>query len=265
MSDAILPAHLPHAPWLDPAAGRLPGVQPLAPDDWLIRDEVFALQMALRDRLIAERVTEVHACLPSALPAARECLDAVLGALRQDPSYTFGDASVTRPDGATVPIDRDRPLLTVGRLQQADVCLMEAEPEGHVLTGAILCFPAHWTLAEKIGRPLSRIHGPVHEYDAGLEKRVQRLFDAMRPDQVLWRANAILHSDPALFTPSREGARPVACTRETARYVRSERQTLRRLPATGVVVFTIHTYMISFDNLTGTQRDAMWHAGLKFG
>ena len=265
MSNAILHDHLPHAPWLDPAAWRLPGVQPLALEDWLIRDEVFAPQMALRDRLIAERVTEVHTCLPSALAAARECLDAVLDALRKDMSYAFSENSVTRPDGETVPIDRDQPLLTIGRLQQADVCLMEAGPEGHVLTGANLCFPAHWTLAEKIGRPLSRIHGPVHEYDAGLEKRVQRLFDAMRPDQVLWRANAILYSDPALFTPSREGERPTTCARETARYVRSERQTLRRLPETGAVVFTIHTYMISLKKLTDTQREAMWRAGLKFG
>jgi hypothetical protein len=36
------------------------------------------------------------------------------------------------------------------------------------LTAAILCFPASWTLAEKLGRPLGAIHGPVAGYDPGM-------------------------------------------------------------------------------------------------
>ncbi len=265
MQSPILHDHLPNAPWLDPAAWRLPGVQPLAMNDWLVRDEAFNAQMALRDRLIHEKPEEVHALLPSATAAAIECLDVVLRALGDDPSYSFAKGHVTRPDGIAVSIDRDQPLLAVGRLQQADVCLMQAGPSGHVLTGATLCFPAYWTLAEKLGKPLARIHVPVAEYDASLEKRVQRLFDAMRPDQLLWRANAILHDDPSLFTPWREADKHVRRTAEAARFVRSERQTLRKLPVSGAVIFTIHTYMIALDRLTEDQRKAIARAGLKMG
>lgn len=265
MHDAILHDHLPNAPWLDPAAWRLPGVQPLALNDWLIRDEVFNAQMALRDRLIADKTDEVHALLPSAAAAASECLDVVLRALGDDPAYTVEHDRVIRPDGVTVLIDSDQPLLTIGRLQQADVCLMQPGPSGHVLTGATLCFPAYWSLAEKIGKSLTRIHVPVAEYDASLEKRVQRLFDAMRPDQLLWRANAILHADPLLFTSARETDNRARCSVETARFIRSERQTLRKLPVSGAVVFTIHTYIIALDCLTTDQRKTIARAGLKMG
>lgn len=263
--DAILHDHLPKAPWLDPATWRLPGMQPLATEDWLIRDEVFCPQMALRDQLLAERADDVLATLPRAVSAAAECLDLVLEALGQDPAYTVGDSSVTRPDGIVVPIDRDQALRTIGRLQQADVCVMQPGPDGHVLTGANLCFPAYWTLAEKLGKPLARIHVPVPEYDSDIEKRVQRLFDALQPGRLLWRANANLHDDPTLFAPVRETDKHPHRNVGTERYVRSERQTLRKLPRSGAVVFTIHTYMIALDRLTKDQRAAMADAGLTTG
>ncbi|MEM7718167.1 MAG: heme-dependent oxidative N-demethylase subunit alpha family protein, partial [Pseudomonadota bacterium] len=83
----------------------MPGTLPLTPENWLIRDEAFEAQMALRDRLIADRPGEVHTLLPSALPAARECYNAVLSTLRSDRGYQFGAGEVRRPDGVTVPLD----------------------------------------------------------------------------------------------------------------------------------------------------------------
>ena len=257
MNDPILHDRLPKAPWLDPAAWRLPGVQPLDPGDWLIRDEAFAAQMALRDRLIAEQTDRVHAILPDAEPAALECLNLVLETLRADTGYRLDDGQVARPDGVTVTIDRACPLITLGRLVQSDICLMQAGPDGHILTGAILCFPAGWTLSQKIGRALDRIHAPVPTYDESIVRRVQRLFDAIRPGQVLWRANAHLYQDPTLFAPRMESDPRPYVPLDAARFVRSERQTLRRLPDTGAVVFTIHTYMIPLDRLDPHQRAAL--------
>ena len=66
----------------------------------------------------------------------------------------------------TVAIDRGDPMGTLGHLVQEDLCLMEKRGEEHVLTAAVLCFPASWRLADKIGRPLEAIHVPVPEYDA---------------------------------------------------------------------------------------------------
>ena len=257
MSEPVLQSHLPHAPWLDPVTWRLPGTQPIPLDEWLIRDSAFAGQMRLRDELIASRTGDVHAITEEAKEAAKECLELALMALQQDPDYQFDGDTVLRPDGIGVPVDWDTPLITLGRLQQADICLMQDGGEEHVLTGAILCFPAHWTLSEKIGKPLLAIHKPVREYTPDLAKRVQRLFDALRPGQLLCRSNALLYEKPDLFTPKSETAPVVRRKMVKANFIRSERQTLRRLPKTGAVAFAIHTFMVPIENLSCAQRDRL--------
>ncbi|MEO0931836.1 MAG: DUF3445 domain-containing protein, partial [Pseudomonadota bacterium] len=239
---AILHSKLPDPPWLDPVRWRLPGVRPIEPDGWIIRDDVFTRQMALRDDLIAERPREVHALLPAALPAAVECYDAMLVTLQKDSGYEFSTTEVARPDGITVALDRTQPLLTLGRLVQADICIMQEGDHGHVLTGAILCFPAYWTLNEKLGRSLSQIHSPVAEYDSNIERRVQRLFDAMSPTRALLRSNANLHATAELFAPKSETAADARVGLQNGTFVRSERQVLRKLPDTKAIAFTIHTY-----------------------
>jgi hypothetical protein len=222
--DHVFQTHLPVAPWREPAMARLPGVQPLDMADWLVVDEAFAGQMALRDRLLAERRKAVYAMTPGAEDAAEELLALVLEHL--GPGYGREGGVVQRPDGVRVALDAEPPLVTAARLVQEDLCLMQRAPGGeHVLTGAVLCFPASWTLAEKIGRPL-------------------------------WRQNALVYVDPALHQP-----RPEAAPRREApgagRYLRSEKQCLLRLPSSGAVAFTIHTYVIPLDALPEG-----WCAGL---
>lgn len=249
---------LPFAPWLTAPTRRLPGIQPLDMDRWLVRDEAFAAQMALRDRLIAERRDDVFRAKPGSDAAAAELLVLVLSRLGD--GYRIGPGGVTRPDGVTVPLDADHPLVTAARLVQEDLCLLD-QPEGrgeHLLTAAVLCFPASWTLAQKIGRPLTAIHVPVADYTANMAMRVQRLFDALHVDRPLWRANALLYHDPALYQPRRE-EEPRKAPEGRARYLRSERQSLLRLPQSRAVVFSIHTWVVPCEKLTDDQR-----AGLDF-
>jgi hypothetical protein len=95
----------------------------------------------------------------------------------------------------------------------------------------------------------------VPVYDAGLAARVQRLLDAVRPGQPLWRANALDYVDPALFQPRSEAdKRPP--DRGARGYIRSERQCLVRLPRTQAVVFSIHTYVVRRETLTPEEEAA---------
>lgn len=250
----ILHTTLPALPWLDPRLARLPGVLPVEDDDWVRRDEVFALQMAERDRLIAANAP-VHGLLPQACAAAAETYDLVLAKLEQDAGYQIGAKSALRPDGAEVLLDRDHPLQTLGRLVQEDLCLMVPNGQGeHILGGAILCFPASWTLAEKMGHPMTRIHTPVPEYDDNIARRVQRLLDAVQPGRPIWRMNHNLYASPDLFHPRTENAPRVDAT---PHYLRAERQCLLRLPETGAVLFTIHTYVMALTDLTPDQRHSL--------
>ncbi|MAM60793.1 DUF3445 domain-containing protein [Maritimibacter sp. UBA3975] len=219
----------------DAADHPLPGTRPLAPGDWLRRDERFAEQMAEKDRLIAERRDDVIGSLPEGEAPARELLDAVCAELGVT-SDTYA-----RPDGGTIALDHDDPLGTLGRMVQEDFAIMVRGEDEHVLAAGTICFPSRWTLAEKLGRPLTRIHKPVDVYDDGVARRVQRLFDGVRVEQPLVRWNNLPYWTDILHNPKPEaepreppGPRP---------YHRRERQVLKRLPVSGAVVFSIHTYL----------------------
>ncbi len=256
MDDPVLHSVLPSAPWMVPAQRRLPGVQPLDMADWLVVDEAHAGQMALRDRLIAERRDAVLAQEPWSDAAQAEVLETVLAHLPE--GFRREGARVVRPDGVTVGLDEDTPLAVAGRLVQEDLCVLEKPPGAgeHVLTAAILCFPASWTLSEKIGRPLTAIHVPVESYTDDIGHRVQRMFDMIRPGRPLWRQNALLYAAPDLHQPRPE-AEPRVAPETRPDYLRSERQCLLRLPRTGAVLFSIHTYVLPFAALTQDQAAAL--------
>ncbi|WP_238364668.1 heme-dependent oxidative N-demethylase family protein [Mesobacterium pallidum] len=226
-----------------PLAPRaLPGIQPLDPADWLLVDDAYAGQLAERRLLLRARRADVLQVLPGAEPAAEELRTVVLEHLRARADFDIDAGSVRCPDGHVVPLTDD-PLGDLGAMVQEDFCLME-KPEGageHVLTAAVLCFPSRWTLAQKIGRPLMRIHAPVAPYDDDIGKRVQRLFDGVRAGRPLWRSNLIRNAGTALFNPAPEfHGQPTI----PSPYLRSERQCILRLPATGAVVFSIHTFLV---------------------
>ncbi len=256
----ILQARLPFLPWLDPRTARLPGVLPLEGEDWLQRDDAYAGQMAVRDRLIAGMPEVVVAVRPEGRAAAEELYDLVLARLTAVDGYRVGVGSVMRPDGVAVTLDRANPLATLGRLVQEDLCLLERQGDEHVLTGAVLCFPSSWSLAEKLGRPLGSIHRTVKTYDPELARRVQRMFDVIRVGQPLWRMNALIYADPDLHQPGYEAA--PRTERRTGRFVRSERQCFVRLPTTGAVLFAIHTYVVALESLNAAERAALETARL---
>ena len=260
----VLQTCLPYTPWSDPRLSRLPGMVPLDMADWIVTDEAFAGQMALRDRLITGRRAEVLQVDPSAEDAAGELLDLILTHIAAMPGYQIGAKTVRRPDGVSVPLDRADPLATAGRLVQEDLCLLQQRGDEHVLTGAVLCFPASWTLAEKFLRPLIGIHDPIASYDADIARRVQRLFDAIRPDRPLWRANAHLWDHATLFAPRPESD-PRPPVDYPAPFLRSERQCLLRLADTGAVVFSIHTYLLRTEDLTPGQKDGLAQRVRPFG
>jgi dimethylamine monooxygenase subunit A len=248
--DAILQERLREMPWRQAHTWRLPGTEPVSFSEWFVRDEAHEGQMALRDRLIAGRPKAVLAG-DIAGAAARELLGLVL----EGSGLPVAEGAAERADGARVPLDGP-PLAVAGRLVQEDLLLLErAEGEAeHRLVAGCLCFPAQWTLAEKLGAGLGRIHAPVAAYDAGLARRVQRMLDGLAPLTPLKRANVALHDCAALFAPLREDAeRPQA----GGRYLRVERQCLVKLPATRAVAFTIHTSLVAVGSLGADDRAAL--------
>ena len=251
----VLHTHLPFAPWADARTRRLPGILPLDMADWLRVDEAYAGQMGLREDLISTRPGDVIGQTVQAAEAVAELYDFILAHLPD--GFSRDGGRITRPDGVTITLDPTQPLATLGRLVQQDLCLMqEGEGGEHLLTAAVLCFPAGWRLAEKLGRPMMRIHQPVAIYTEDVGRRVQRLLDAVRSETPLWRANAHLSRAP-LFNPLSEEAPKDTSNQGDMPYVRSERQCLLRLPQSRAVVFSIHTYLVRREDLTEAQREAL--------
>lgn len=240
--DVVLQDAIPEAQMLA-AQARLPQVYPVDMVDWLRVDGAYRAQLAQKAALIADRRDAVIAVLPGAGAAVSELLEVALVTMAQMPAFVVETGRVRCPDGIWVELDRADPFLTLSRLLQEDFCIHQKVASEHVLTAALLGFPAAWTLAEKIGHPLSRIHAPVGRYDPDIAARVQRMFDMITPGRVLWRANLLRYDSPALFQPHTEAApRPVG--QPSSAYIRSERQCILRLPVTGAVVFSIHTTMV---------------------
>nr|WP_254655231.1 DUF3445 domain-containing protein [Roseobacter sp. GAI101] len=230
----ILQKSLPEA---QHGAPGLPGVSPCTPDDWLRVDDAYAAQMAYRAELLAQQTAFVLYQSDEALEASGQVLEQAL-AILPGLGFEVGAAQVTCPDGRCVPIDRTAPLHCLGHLVQEDICILQKRGQEHVLTAAVLCFPANWRLAEKVERPLTGIHDPVNEYDDNIARRVQRLFDGVRVGRPLWRFNKLRYADPDLHQPRR---REVG---EDMPFIRSERQCILRLPETDAVVFTIHSFVV---------------------
>jgi hypothetical protein len=212
------------------------GLHPLDLDTWLVVDEATDRELALKQQLLADRHDEVFLARPGTEAAGTEVLALVRAWLaRHHPDR--------RPsaDGSTDPL---HPLDQAGRLVQEDLCLLFGRDGHHVLDAGSVCFPSHWRLSEKLGRSLAEIHRPVHHYDVELEARVDRFFERLRPERPVVRRNLSIHShddlfrpepheSPASFAPDRAGLPQV--------WLRSERQTLLRLPETDAVLFTIKT------------------------
>ena len=99
-------------------------------------------------------------------------------------------------------------------------------------------------LKEKAGQPLGGLHDPVPAANPGLVSRIGRMFDALRPGQVLERFNWTVQASDARFTPSAAPLKALAAaTPDEAAldvlYMRVERQTISKLPKSGLLLFTI--------------------------
>lgn len=149
----------------------------------------------------------------------------------------------------------DDAMTACARLVQDDLAIMMEREDGqyYLVAGAIL-LAGFWRLEDKLGMPLSEIHtsGDVPQFKEKLERGMTGFFRRLKCEDVVYaRNNYFIQVDDDLAWSwsigSEDSAEISWNTAEKDRavehhYFRSERQTLRRLPRTGAVVFTIRTY-----------------------
>ncbi|HET8997165.1 MAG TPA: DUF3445 domain-containing protein, partial [Acetobacteraceae bacterium] len=233
------------------------GLITLPESAWFELDDRYPDEMAQRRQLLDTQRDAVFAALPRAAEACRETLAEVAANLATHYSAWFGrdgDQLHNRLTGETWNLAQPEyhPLELAGRLVQEDLCLIQLEDSGPVLTAAALCFPTRWLLAEKLGKPLADVHERVPFYADKLARPVDRFMQHVKPGYVAARLNWSVIDNPALFQPSGKWRRThndtiTAANAGEALFLRVERQTLRRLPASGAVLFGIrvHSYPLA--------------------
>ncbi|TKX25675.1 hypothetical protein C1H76_2325 [Elsinoe australis] len=148
-----------------------------------------------------------------------------------------------------------------------------SEEKYHLLAFAN-CFPSGFSPREKLGLPLNAIHGPVPGYPAKLEKSMDRFFARLPPGQIVKRANWTVttageqlfclkgnhfHEEDGVGEEGRQRRLDAEIRRQREAVeiaqcrLRTERQTLHRLPGTGALVFAFKSYLYGLDEVKGEE------------
>ena len=118
---------------------------------------------------------------------------------------------------------------------------------GYRLVAGALCFPSSWSLREKFGQAMPAIHDNVPDFNDGrMGAIVARIFDNISPASPVWRLNWSIYGDDELHHPFAKSLEAQVEDGTHALFVRVERQTLRRLPQSGDVLFTIRIHVDPF-------------------
>ncbi|KAF9888172.1 hypothetical protein FE257_009167 [Aspergillus nanangensis] len=157
-------------------------------------------------------------------------------------------------------------MASAALLVQDDLVIMVENDDGEYhLDAAAVCLPGFWRLREKFRMSLDTLHfeAGVPHYQAKLQKSMNRFFKALTPDRPVTRNNFFIQLDDGLHWSHRMGDQSgtEVASWATANskglkvdeiHFRSERQTLRRLPRSKAILFTIRTY---FEPITAISKE----------
>ena len=267
------------APWQRLGGAFTMGLRSCTEADWLPFEDAFGDAARRRDqltetnRLLDTKHNAVFAAMESSADACQEVLEMVTAHLARfhprEAGHSHREAGHSHREAGLWPEPVSGvgtlALETAARMVPEDLLLLAPRTRSTdplldwVLVGAALAFPAHWVLAEKMGRPLAGIHQPVPHYDERLEAPMDRFFTKMQIGPISQRWNWSLVTTDKLFTPHRTERQPLP---EHAGinniFLRMERQTLRKLPVSGHVLFTIRSYTVpvsAWEKIPGALED----------
>ena len=235
-----------HAPYDGSSNPFTIGLTPLDMGEWMETDAALPEYLYEKERLYSAHPDVVFAEEPQTRESQTEVLEALAAWLYENRPQTYscaGNKIFIAGSGREIVLnDNTPPLLTAARLVQEDLVIMRKGDTGWRLAAASLSFPSSWSLREKFGRPMHEIHAPVPGFGAGTRNAglIERMFDNLRPSHPVKRFNWSVYTDGALYHPASSGERNV---RPEHAFLRVERQTLRKMPVSGDILFTIRIHL----------------------
>ncbi|KAF2423487.1 hypothetical protein EJ08DRAFT_724637, partial [Tothia fuscella] len=248
------------------AFSRDMGLKNLDLANWLIVDDNYTTYLHIRFNLLNNHKDEVLQIVhtPTVQTASEELLRMVSDFLiKRYPSYygTFTPARgrpsimLKRMDTTSFDITPPfaiHPLEICARLAMEDFnILIQDESTGeHHLAASVTLFPVGWKLKDRIGWSITKLHAQVPEWSTRLSHPVEKFFSRIRVDNPMERSAYFIQ-----IAPPTQTLQSTLFSQETHSFhtrgeedfkiedviVRMERQTFRRLPISGAIVFTVKT------------------------
>ncbi len=215
------------------------GLMPLDPMRWIEPDADWSRYVGEKRALVSTNRSEVFVAEDGTEDAQREALGLLQAHLAErHPQLPRDDAQT----GYDLP-----PLLRAGLLIQDDLVIMRRKADSWHLVAGFVAFPSSWSLQEKFARPMQAIHADVPGFGEGTRNAelITRIFDNLQVAQPVERMNWSINLTDDLFLPLSKHRRPPQAEAFTLaqRFARVERQTLRKLPVAGDILFTIRVYV----------------------
>mgnify|MGYP001083431876 CR=1 FL=1 len=243
-----LPAHTPY----DGSSKLFAiGLKPLDLIRWIEVDEHYPAHLAEKRRLYAAIPDKVFVAEADTQAAQQEVLDLLADHLRRH----FPELPATALPEQSIGNFASQPLYAASLLVQEDLILMRKGENGWRLAAGSLCFPSSWSLVEKFGKPLQEIHVPVPGFGPGSrpDLLIARMFDALPEKQPVERYNWSIQAGDALYQPLSNDERDDRAASRPSKFpdgnvaahafIRVERQTLRKLPVSQDILFTIRIHL----------------------
>ncbi|MEZ5812457.1 MAG: DUF3445 domain-containing protein [Rhizobiaceae bacterium] len=223
------------------------GLKPLDLHDWIEVDEHLDFYLKEKQRLAALYPGRTFMAEAGSEAAQREVRDLIAAhVVRRFPAIYRRDGNVIDVNGRPVGLDGDEPKLAIAaKLVQEDLLVLGRDEAGWRLIAGSLSFPSSWSLGEKFGRAMEDIHAPVPGFGAGTRNAamINRVFDNLKPDQPVWRMNWSVYADDELFHDDRTAEHLKKRDLTAGVFLRVEYQTLRLLPESGRILFTVRVHV----------------------
>tara|TARA_Y100000590_G_scaffold122454_1_gene140170 strand:+ start:13 stop:867 length:855 start_codon:yes stop_codon:yes gene_type:complete len=236
-----------HTPYRNGDGGVKVGLEPIEEADWLEIDNLFDSEIELKKKLYESYYKEIHQELDLSLKSQQELLEMLKTHLNQyHPNHKFTTTETSAP------------LKNASLMVQEDLVLMLPKKEKYFLGAASLCAPSNWSLKEKFNGSLLELHKDVPSYEREIGNRVNNLFNKLPNDRIFQRFNWSIYEEATLFQPAKSKSfveRSKTITNKNAGdrlFIRVERQTIRRLPETKAIAFTIRVHV---DPLSSIKDD----------
>ncbi|EEQ42745.1 hypothetical protein FOB64_006318 [Candida albicans] len=243
------------------------GIRSMNWDSWIELDNEWKFYHDLKLKRLQEKESELSGMSDLAQDASWELLQELCQYLpaRYPTMFKFENGIMNIiPTGEKYDLkDKSNlnPIVTAAKLVQDDLAIMiEKEDGSYYLESGCICLAGFWRLKDKFGMKLDDIHksGDVPQYDKQLKSGMNKFFRRLTVNSPVVRNNYFIQTDNNLDWSVSIGSENeekigwyTADESDDVNklYFRSERQSLRRLPISGAIVFTIRTYFLPVTQL----------------